>query len=93
MLKISNIDIGERIKTSFTKKQTEKIGTELGIDWDLYDIDEFHMGMNVELEHGTVDPQTNVTDDDPIKTAQIALIHLKERKNYYTLLKEMEKKA
>ena len=51
------------------------------------------MGINVELEHGTVDPATNVTDDDPVVTAKIALAHLNELPNYYTLLEEMEKKG
>jgi len=51
------------------------------------------MGIEVELEHGTRDSQTNVTDDDPAMTGKIALAHLKEIPDYYTRLDEMEKSA
>jgi hypothetical protein len=46
--------------------------------------------MEVEFEHGRHDPQTNVTNDDPVLTAKIALAHLKELPDYYTRLKRME---
>ena len=55
----------------------------LGIDFDKFMIDEFLDGLNVELEHGKVNSKTNVTDDDLIKTAKIALAHLNEFPNYY----------
>ena len=45
----------------------------------------------MELEHGLVDPHTNVTNDDPIMTGKIALAHLNEFLDYYTRLIEMEK--
>jgi hypothetical protein len=77
----------------FTTEQAKEIGEKLGIDWSKYDVEQFRMGLDVELEHGTVSPHTNVTDDDPIKTGKIALAHLNESVNYYTLLAEMEKKA
>ena len=54
---------------------------------------EFMMGLNVELEHGTISPATNVTNDDLIMTAKIVLAHLNELPNYYTLLEEMEEKG
>jgi hypothetical protein len=47
----------------------------------------------VELEHGTVDPNTNVTDDDPVATGKIALAHLNEFPDYYTRLLELEEEA
>ena len=47
-------------------------------------------GMNVEIEHGTRDPMTDVTHDDPIATAKIAWAHLREKKDYYDLLKKVE---
>lgn len=80
-------------KKSFTKKEAEEIGDKIGINWNQYSLKEFHMGMNVELEHGTIDPQTNVTDDDPVKTGKIALIHMKECATYYTRLAKMEKEC
>ena len=49
--------------------------------------------MDVELEHGTIDPATNVTNDDPIMTGKIALAHLNEFSDYYDRLEEMEEEA
>lgn len=55
----------------------------LDINFDKFNIDEFLDGLNVELEHGKINPKTNITDDDLIKTAKIALAHLNEFPNYY----------
>lgn len=74
----------------FTRTDALRIGTQLGIDWRLVDVEEFTAGLNVELEHGTRDPSTNVTDDDPIVTGKIALAHLKELPDYYTRLARVE---
>ena len=80
-------------KKHFTTEEAKKIGEELGIDWSKFDIEQFRMGMDVELEHGLVDPQTNVTNDDPLMTGKIALAHLNEFPDYYTRLKKMEEEA
>lgn len=80
-------------KKHFTAEEAKKIGEELRIDWSKFDIEQFRMGMDVELEHGLIDPQTNVTNDDPLMTGKIALAHLNEFSDYYTRLKEMEEKA
>ena len=77
----------------FTNEEAKTIGEELGIDWKNYDVEQFRMGLDVELEHGTVDPHTNVTNDDPILTGKIALAHLNEFSDYYTRLDKMEKEA
>lgn len=74
----------------FTREEAKDIGDQIGIDWSRFDLNQFWMGINVELEHGTHDPATNVTDDDPVVTGKIALAHLKEMRDYYTRLKEME---
>jgi transcriptional regulator NrdR family protein len=50
-------------------------------------------GLNVEIEHGTVNKETNVTNDDLIMTGKIALAHLREFSNYYELLEKMEKEG
>lgn len=55
----------------------------LNVQFDKFSLEEFLDGINIELEHGTVDPLTNVTDDDLIMTAKIALAHLNEFENYY----------
>jgi hypothetical protein len=49
--------------------------------------------LNVELEHGTRDPATNVTGDDPVTTGKIALAHLNEFPDYYSRLDELEEAA
>jgi hypothetical protein len=80
-------------KKTFTQEQALKLGEELGIDWSSFDVEQFRMGMDVELEHGAHDPITNVTNNDPLMTAKIALAHLKEFPDYYTRLEKMEDEA
>ena len=80
-------------KKVFTARQAKDIGEKLGIDWSDYDVEQFRMGLDVELEHGLVDPHTNVTDDDPILTGKITLAHLNEFGDYYTRLYAMEEEA
>lgn len=55
----------------------------LGINFNKFSIDDLVTGVNIELEHGTINPKTNVTDDDLIMTMKIALAHLNEFPNYY----------
>lgn len=80
-------------KKNFTAEEAKKIGEALGIDWRKFDLDQFRRGMDVELEHGLCDPQTNVTGDDPLVTGKIALAHLNEFPDYYDRLAKMEKEA
>ena len=53
-----------------TSEEARRVGDEIGVDWTRFDVEQFRAGMDVELEHGTHDPQTNVTDDDPIVTGR-----------------------
>jgi hypothetical protein len=80
-------------KKVFTTEQAKEIGDKLGIDWKKWDVEQFRRGMDVELEHGTQDPKTNITNDDPLLTGKIALAHLNEFSDYYTRLDEMEEEA
>lgn len=80
-------------KREFSVEEARKIGVTLGIDWDQVSLDEFRAGLRVELEHGTRDPETNVTNDDGILTGKIALAHLREFPDYYTRLDQLEKDA
>lgn len=80
-------------KKEFTYDEAMKVGEILGVKWVNFDVEQFRMGMNVELEHGTTDLNTNVTDDDPIKTGKIALAHLNEFPDYYDRLDKMESEA
>ena len=80
-------------KKKFTAEEAKAIGEKLGLDWSKFDVEQFRMGMDVELEHGLVSPETNVTNDDPLITGKIALAHLNEFADYYTRLDKMEKEA
>ena len=77
---------------AFATEQAREIGERIGIDWDhsQFDVEQFRMGLGVELEHGLRDPKTNVTDDDPTITGKIAWAHLNEFPDYYTRLEKME---
>ena len=77
----------------FTAKEAKEIGEKLGIKWDRFNVEQFRAGLDVELEHGTRDPKTNVTNDDALMTGKIALAHLNEFPDYYTRLEKMEKEA
>jgi len=80
-------------KKHFKTQEAKRIGELLGIDWSKFDIEQHRIGLDVELEHGLVDPHTNVTNNDPIMTGKIALAHLNEFPDYYTRLAEMEREA
>jgi len=80
-------------KKHFTAEEARTIGEQLRIDWSKFDVEQFRMGMDVELEHGLQDAHTNVTDDDALTTGKIALAHLNEFPDYYTRLEKMEKEA
>lgn len=77
----------------FTNDDAKRVGEELGLAWEKFDVDQFRRGMDVELEHGLVDPHTNVTNDDEVMTGKIALAHLNEFPDYYDRLEKMEKEA
>jgi hypothetical protein len=76
----------------FSSEAARKLGEQIGISWmtSPFDVEQFRMGMDVELEHGSHDPETDVTHDDPILTAKIAWAHLKEFPDYYSRLAVME---
>jgi hypothetical protein len=74
-------------------KDAKEIGDELGINWNVVDLNEFIKGVNIEFEHGTKYPETNVTNNDKKLTGKIAWAHLKEFPDYYTRLEKLEMKA
>lgn len=80
-------------RKQFTAEEAKQIGETLGIDWSKFDIEQYRMGLDVELEHGKVDEHTNVTSDDSVMTGKIALAHLNEFPDYYTRLDKMEREA
>ncbi len=98
---VSTKDITEHVqdtkavseKKQFGFTEAKQIGDALGIPWDKFDVEQFRMGLNVELEHGRRDPATDVTHDEPMVTGKIALAHLNEIPDYYTRLAVMENEA
>lgn len=78
----------------FSKACAWEVGNIIGINWNKVDFNQFYMGINVELEHGTrYGTITNVTNNDPIITGRIALAHLIEIPDYYSRLNKMEENA
>jgi hypothetical protein len=79
----------------FSAQEAREIGAAVGIDWESspFDVEQFRIGLGVELEHGRRDEHTNVTNDDPITTGKIAWAHLNEFADYYTRLAKMEAEA
>ncbi len=80
-------------KRHFSIDEARAIGTGLGIDWAKIDPEQFRRGLEVELEHGARDPETDVTHNDPVLTGKIAWAHLKEIRDYYTRLDRLEAEA
>ena len=68
----------------FTLRDAVFVANQLGIMFDKFSIQDLIVGLNIELEHGYVNPITNVTNNDLLMTAKIALAHLMEYPNYYT---------
>jgi len=82
-----------REKKQFSFTEAKQIGNALGIPWDKFGVEQFGMGLNIELEHGRRDPATDVTHDDSMVTGKIAWAHLNEIPDYYTRLAVMENEA
>ncbi|HNP75206.1 MAG TPA: hypothetical protein PKL09_02445 [bacterium] len=78
------------MQKSFSTEEAKQIGEQLGIDWSKFDVEQFRRGLEVELEHGTINAKTNVTGDEPLMTGKIALAHLNELPDYYTRLAKIE---
>lgn len=80
-------------KRQYSTEEALSIGTQLKIDWTQIDLEQFRRGLEVELEHGVIDPETNVTGNDPLSTGKIVWAHLKEIHDYYTRLDQIEADA
>jgi hypothetical protein len=80
-------------KRQISVKEAVAVGTQLGLDWTQIDLEQFRQGLEIELEHGAQDPETNVTGDSLLLTGKIAWAHLKEIRDYYTRLNRLEVEA
>jgi hypothetical protein len=81
------------MKKTFTTSEAQEIGHQIGVDFTVVDLEQFRLGLAVELEHGSEYAETNVTNDDFATTGKIAWAHLKEIPDYYTRLAQMEHDA
>lgn len=73
------------------KTTSIKLAKKYKINLDIIDIDEWHYGLNVELEHGRkLGKLTNITCDSLDMTCKIAIAHLIESPRYYRFLKKLE---
>lgn len=81
------------MQKKITLDDSTKIGKKLNINWSDISKSQWNAAMNVEMEHGTVDPKTNVSNDDLMITGKIALAHINEFTDYYLRLDQMEKRA
>lgn len=75
------------------KNQAKKLGKYFDIDFEIVSFDEWHYGLNVELEHGhKLGSLTNITNNSLKITARIVIAHLLEDHRYYFFLRKMEDK-
>lgn len=88
-----NLCKNSKTMKKFNQNDAKRIGEDLHLNWKEVNLVEFTKGLNVELEHGSRDKQTNVTDNNGKLTGEIAWAHLKEFPDYYTRLAKMEKVA
>jgi hypothetical protein len=82
-------------KRQFSIEETKNIALQLGINFEKeqFEPEQLRKGLSVELEHGIVDLETNVTNDDLNLTGKIAWAHLREFPDYYDRLEKMEAEA
>ncbi len=67
----------------FNLNDVVEISNKLNIKFDKFSVKDLLTGINIELEHGTINTKTNITNDNLEMTAKIALAHLYEYPNYY----------
>ena len=67
-------------------EEAARIRSEVGGEALLVSEEAFRQGLEVELEHGTRFPETNVTNNHPLLTGRIVAAHLKESLDYYLRL-------
>jgi hypothetical protein len=80
-------------KNLFSLMDARQIGDTLGIDWQVFGVEQFLLGLVVEFAPDAKDAHTNVSNYDALMTGKLAWAHLKEYPDYYTYLSAMEKDA
>jgi hypothetical protein len=87
------IKISDWTKITEPKVSTEEAGIILkivNVEGMAIPLEDFHRGLEVELEHGTMYKDANVTNNHPVLTGKIVLAHLKEMMDYYARLEVAE---
>ena len=85
--------MSKKPKPIVTNEIARKTASSLGLDLKKYPLTLWKFALTIELEHGRRNDLTNVTNDDMLTTAKIALAHIKEYPDYYQRLKIMEQDA
>jgi len=67
-------------------EEARKILTEVNVTGMPIALNDFRIGLEVELEHGTVFSDANVTNNHPLLTGKIVMAHMKESLDYYQRL-------
>lgn len=73
------------------KNEIKRLCYTIGVNYKDFNMQEMLRGYKVELEHGKVNPTTNITNDDPVMTFKIAMAHLMEDGLYYSKLASVMK--
>ncbi|MEN6468196.1 MAG: DUF5661 family protein [Smithella sp.] len=76
-------DWSKRTKAVVSDEEAYKVLEIVNTESMMIPLDDFRMGLEVELEHGTRFKDANVTNNHPILTGKIVLAHLKETMDYY----------
>jgi predicted DNA-binding protein len=83
-------DWTELTDTKVTLAEAKRIQEVVGDEALQISPEAFKQGLEVELEHGLMYPDANVTNNHPILTGMIVLAHLKEMLDYYLRLEVAE---
>ena len=80
-------------KKPYTLAEAKAIGDKLGLDWNVFTVKQYRIGLNAELADGAYNPMTSFASDDPILVGKIVRAQLNESPDYYVLWARMEKTA
>lgn len=83
-------DWSARAGTAVTEREAQVILERIRPADMNIDVEEFRKGLEVELEHGTMFDEANVTSNHPILTGKIVIAHFKEMLDYYLRLEVAE---
>ncbi|OGP68549.1 MAG: hypothetical protein A2031_00120 [Deltaproteobacteria bacterium RBG_19FT_COMBO_43_11] len=76
-------DWSKRKEAVVSTQEASKILAIVNTEGMAIPLEDFRIGLEVELEHGTRFSDANVTNNHPILTGKIVLAHLKETMDYY----------